>query len=462
MNQKALLRHKVVVLIAAGALSQALGALQLNISERQMRRILRRYKQEGAEGLTSKRYGKASGNRMDLAKRNAIITHINAPIYQGFKPTLLCEKLAKLHNIKISIETLRKLMITEGTWQSKPDRPIIRHPLRDRRARFGELIQIDGSPHAWLEDRAPIYTLIVFIDDATSRLTHLEFTPTETSAAYMRGIKNHIAQYGAPETLYSDRHAIFRSNRKSDKTKEERETQFSRALRDLNIELICARSPQAKGRVERVNQTLQDRLTKEMRLQGINDYDTANAWLPTFIEEHNQQFAKKPESQKDAHTPYYQECSPNSNEENQEVINQINQANQEAANKLEAILSHQEDRVLSKELTISYHGRLFQITEEKSGRHMRHAKVTVHESLDGVLTIKRSGRDLVFHEVKIAKKRGVTMDTKELKQHLDCKKFVAKEKEAQENASKKSINPTAQSAKNKTARNNKASLQATG
>ncbi len=167
-----------------------------------------------------------------------------------------------------------------------------------RRPSYGELIQIDGSPHDWFENRGPRCTLIVFIDDATSALMALRFVPAETTRAYMETLRGYLNDHGVPLALYSDRHSIFRVNNPE---REGELTQFTRAIKTLGIEPIHANSPQAKGRVERANQTLQDRLVKEMRLQNISDIETANAWLPTFIEAYNNRFATSPRTTDNAH-----------------------------------------------------------------------------------------------------------------------------------------------------------------
>jgi hypothetical protein len=253
------------------------GAKLLKVTDRQMRRIASRFRREGVTGLNSKHYGQLPGNRISDETREAV-SALAAGIYTGFGPTLLQEKLKEMDGIVMSVESVRQIMMTHGHWQGKRAAPLQRHPMRERRARFGELIQIDGSPHDWFEGRSENCTLLVFIDDATGKLTHLQFVPTETSLGYMRGLYQHIQQHGLPMALYSDRHSIFRDNSEA-----AGQTQFGRAVEELGIELICANSPQAKGRVERVNQTLQDRLVKEMRLMDISDMATANAWLPEYI-----------------------------------------------------------------------------------------------------------------------------------------------------------------------------------
>ena len=182
-------------------------------------------------------------------------------------------------------------MVAEGLWRSKK-RPGARvHQSRPRRPALGELVQIDGSPHAWFEDRGRRCTLIVFIDDATSRLMALRFAEAETTEAYVRTLRGYLDQHGRPVAIYSDKHSIFRVNQQD---REGDLTQFTRMLKTLDIQPIHANTPQAKGRVERANQTLQDRLVKELRLRRIDDMESANAFLPEFITDYNQRFSVAP------------------------------------------------------------------------------------------------------------------------------------------------------------------------
>ena len=187
-------------------------------------------------------------------------------------------------------------MIQDHIWIPRKKRSRI-YPLRPRRDYFGELVQIDASIHYWFEDRGNKCALIVFIDDATSKITSLFFCPTECLEGYFIALKNHILKYGRPIGLYSDRHAIFGG---ADCI---HHAQFIRAIKELDIKSILARSPQAKGRVERANQTLQDRLVKEMRLRNINNIEDANRYLPEFIGTYNEKFSKEPRGQFDAHRP---------------------------------------------------------------------------------------------------------------------------------------------------------------
>ncbi len=251
-------------------------------------------------GLVSKKRGRASNRRLGEAVRATAIELIGAH-YRDFGPTLTREKLAGRHELHLSVEGTRQLMIGAGYWKPRKGGTVCAHPMRERRARFGEMIQIDGSPHDGFEGRGEYCTLPVFIDDATGRLTQLRFMLTETTLGYMRVLHDHIRAHGVPAALYSDKHSIFRIN--AETADPEAETQFSRAARELGIECVHAHSPQAKGRVERANQTLQDRLAKEMRPAGIGDMDSANAWLPGYIADYNKHFAVKPRDD-DAHLAY--------------------------------------------------------------------------------------------------------------------------------------------------------------
>jgi hypothetical protein len=193
-------------------------------------------------------------------------------------------------------------MIAEQLWKARKAKKVVVHQLRARRACFGELVQIDGSPHDWFEGRAPACVLLVFIDDATGKLLQLQFVDCESFLTYAQGTQGYLRQYGKPVAFYSDKHGIFRVNQRSVGAGEAI-TQFGRAMQELDIQIICANTPQAKGRVERVIQTLQDRLPKEMRLRGIASRAAGNAYLPEFMQDFNQRFGEEPRSTVDAHRP---------------------------------------------------------------------------------------------------------------------------------------------------------------
>lgn len=220
--------------------------------------------------------------------------------YSDFGPTLASEKLNERDHIIVSKETLRQWMIDWNLWQLKRRKMATIHQQRIRRVCFGELVQIDGSPHDWFEGRAEKCCLIAFIDDATSKAIQLRFFPVENTQAYFECVKRHIKKYGRALCYYCDRHAIFRVNHPN-ALGGQGETQFERAMKELGIQTINANLPQANGRVERDNRTLQDRLIKEMRLRQISDIDTANIFLKEFIDDYNRKFAKTLSNKTDMH-----------------------------------------------------------------------------------------------------------------------------------------------------------------
>ena len=259
---------------------------ELGLSIRHLKRLRKRYRHEGERGLISRRRGQASHNKIPDKVRSKVIEILKDPYWQDWGPTFAGEKLMLIHGIKISDETIRQWMIQEGLWKSRKKSERRVYQRRERRSRFGELLQGDGSHHDWFEGRGEKCCLLIFIDDATSRLTAGLFFPGKTTEGYLEILEQHLKRYGRPLGLYVDKHSIFRVNYK-EVSKGEAETHFGRVLRELEIRLICANSPQAKGRVERANETLQDRLVKEMRLQGISDIEEANRFLPRFIEDYN-------------------------------------------------------------------------------------------------------------------------------------------------------------------------------
>ena len=301
MSHGELSRYDTLLRVKRRELRVQDAATILGISRRQISRLLIRLDAEGPEGLISRKRGRPSNHRYSDAFRAAVAALVREH-YPDFGPSFAAEKLAERHDIRISHETLRKLMIAEGIWKDrKARRPRVYQP-RYRRDCVGELIQIDGSQHWWFEDRGPKATLLVFIDDATSRLMHLTMEPSENALAYMQATRDYITKHGKPVAFYSDKHSVFR-NVNASAARGDGRTQFGRALADLNIEIICANSAPAKGRVERVHQTLQDRMVKEMRLAGISTIADANAFFPGFIEKHNARFARAPFNEKDLHRP---------------------------------------------------------------------------------------------------------------------------------------------------------------
>jgi hypothetical protein len=359
LSQGELNRLAVVRAIVEGRLKQRQAAEQLGLSARQLKRLVRRYRREGAAGLASRHRGRPSNNRIADGVRTEALALIGAH-YRDFGPTLACEKLAERHQLRVSVETVRQWMIAAGLWRAKARYERRAFPRRERRARVGELVQIDGSNHLWFEERGERCTLIVFIDDASGKLLYLRFVPAETTWAYLDGLRHHLSVYGRPMSLYSDRHSIFRINDPQAADSRHVLTQFGRVIQELGIEAIHAHTPQAKGRVERVNATLQDRLVKELRLAGINDMDAANAFLEGYTARFNARFAVQPRAAEDAHRP---------------VLHDEKQ--------LELIFTLQFERTVTKNLEIHYDKRIYQIQARGRKRRLRESKVTVCEHQDG-------------------------------------------------------------------------------
>lgn len=358
----------------------------LNLSARQVYRLVKRYLELGPSGLLSLKRNQPSNHRhcedLKLRVLNLIRDH-----YSDFGPTLAHEKLVELHGIRVAVETIRQWMIADGLWIPQVKRkPRVYQP-RYRRDCLGELIQIDGSHHDWFEGRSEKCCLLVYIDDATGRLMNLRFSETESAFDYMVATRDYINQHGKPSALYSDRHAVFHVSKRDAKT--ERLTQFGRVLNDLNIELICANSSQAKGRVERANKTLQDRLVKDM------------------------------------HRPV-----------------------RESADELEDIFSWQEERKLSKSLTFQYDKVVYLIEPTEENQRLVNQVVKVLDRPDGTIAIQYGHRKLEF---KIFDKladinQGQVVDNKRLGSVLKLAQAKQQEFEQQQKRcrSKKAPKRTAQ------------------
>lgn len=382
MSRKEVDRLAVIRAVIGKQLKQVEAAGQLGLTVRQVKRLVRRYRCEGARGLILKQRGRRPNNAWPEEARAAVLDLVRTR-YADFGPTFACEKLATQHGHHLSSETLRQWMMAEGLWQGHARKPARIHQRRARRAGLGELVQIDGSPHDWFEGRGPRSTLIVFIDDATSRLMALRFAPAETTQAYMQTLEQYLHQYGRPVALYSDKHSIFRVNHPD---REGELTQFTRALKTLDIEPIHANTPQAKGRVERANQTLQDRLTKELRLRGLSDIDAANSFLPGFIHEYNARFAIEPQNPVDAHRGLTH-----------------------GAAELALILCLHHTRRLSKNLAFQFKNCEYQIQGSGRGYRLRGATVTLCEAFDGTLTLFHE-RQLLPYRILAEGERPIALD----------------------------------------------------
>jgi predicted DNA-binding protein (UPF0251 family) len=374
MTEAELNRSKVMQMVEEKRFTQREGAQRLEISERHFRRLLHSYREKGDEGLISGHRSKVSNHRMSAEKRKAILDLLLST-YEGFGPTLASEKLEEREGIRVSKETVRQILIAEGKHRAKVKKKERAYCSRERRARWGELIQIDGSYHLWLEDRAEKACLILFVDDATSQILAARFVTQESFFAYAEVCKAYFAEIGLPEAFYSDKFSVFRVNAPNT-THSDALTQFGRAMKELDVQLICANSPQAKGRVERANQTFQDRLIKEMRLEQISDYEKANEFLPVYIQMYNAKFSVQPRSSLDAHRPLDPDCD------------------------LERILSWQETRIISKSLQIQFDKTVYQVVSTRPAYALQQREVIVAQNAAEEVTFLLNNSPLkvqVFH-----------------------------------------------------------------
>jgi transposase len=392
MSEQELTRLEAMQQLEGKTLEQKEAAKMLGISERHVRRLLRAYRQSGAEGLISKRRGKPSNNQLKEEVKQQAIDLIYSQ-YHDFGPTLAHEKLTEQHGLKLSVETVRKLMITEGLWKPKKAKKLVVHQMRERRACLGELVQMDGSPHKWFEERGPACTLLVYVDDATSRLMELYFTPGETTFSYFAATWRYLVRYGKPVAFYSDKNSIFKVNIKNALTGSGM-TQFGRAMKELDIKIICANTPQAKGRVERAIQVLQNRLVKEMRLRDISSIEAANEYAAEFIADYNARFAVLPRSSHNMH----RSLLPNEN--------------------LEQVFTLQEQRTLSKNLTLQYKNVVYQIQTSRPSYAMRKALVTVYENDQGQINILYKGQPLDYTIYQEQQRQAEVVSSKSIDQKL--------------------------------------------
>jgi transposase len=370
MSDGELRRLEVLRDVDRGGLPVGAAAQLLGRSERQVWRLLKAFRAEGASGLISKKRGRPSNRKTATAIRSAVLWIVRQN-YADFGPTLAAEKLAGEHGFAFSSETLRKWMITEGLWLDRKQRRRRVHQPRHRRECVGELVQVDGCEHWWFEDRGPQCTLLVFVDDATSRLMHLQFVESESTFAYFHAARAYLEAWGKPVAFYSDKHGVFRVNHPG-ALGGDGMTQFGRALHALNIDIICANSSPAKGRVERAHKTLQDRLVKELRLAGAATLAEGNALLPGFIADYNVRFAKPPANSKDLHRPL------------------------RAGDDLEDAFAWKEERTLSQALTLQYDKVLFILEPSEQAKTAIGKRVTVVDYPDGRLSIRYRGVELAY------------------------------------------------------------------
>ncbi|MDQ2949599.1 MAG: ISNCY family transposase [Acidobacteriota bacterium] len=353
----------------------------LNLCRSQIGILCGRFRAQGARGLIHGLRGKPSNRQLDPTILERALAVLRGPLYVGFGPTFANEKLRlKPHYLVLSTPVLRQGMINAGLW--KAHRKGSRHRAwRARRDCVGMLVQLDGSDHDWFEGRGPRCVLMVYIDDATSRILYAEFVDVEDTLTLLRTTRSYLRSHGRPIAFYVDKDSIYKVNRQATIDEELKDmhpiTQYTRAMNALDIEVICADTPQAKGRVERGFDTHQDRLVKELRLAGISTKEAANRFLwGVYLDAHNDHFAIAPVSEVDAHRPL-----------------------RTLANHLDEILSIQTERQLANDFTLRFQNHYFQILPHKPLRIRPKNKVLFEFRLDGSTHIRFKGVYLPFKAI---------------------------------------------------------------
>ena len=377
MNRRERRRLELMGRVARGELTLRKAAELMEMSYRQAKRVSARYREQGDAGLVHRLRGRPSNRRSDPRQHEQVLTAYREK-YADFGPTLAAEYLLREEGLVVGVETLRRWLLAAGLWRKRKGRPQHRR-WRARKEHVGEMVQMDGSHHDWFEGRRPKAVLMVMIDDATNR-TYARLFEQETTVAAMTTFGCYVQQHGLPQSLYVDRDSIYETTRDATMDEELAErgplTQFGRAMQELGVRLILARSPQAKGRVERRNAVFQDRLVKALRRCGISDLAAANQYLEaTFLPELNQRFTVEPQRRADLHRKLPRPM------------------------KLELVLSFQESRRVQNDWTVRWRNRWLQIAAQESRRALIGKKILVCEQLDGTLRLLHRGIELDWKEL---------------------------------------------------------------
>ncbi len=400
MSNREIDRLKVINSVMKKQLTWEQAGLQLALSKRHVGRLIARVKAEGNKGVIHRLRGKPSNHQLIPGVLDKSMNIIKTK-YVDFGPTFANEKLLELHDIKISTSSLRTGMIEANIWKARQHGPKHRQ-WRQRRSCVGELIQLDGSEHDWFEGRDQKCALLVFIDDATSRILHAEFVAVENTFNLLAATKRYLLNHGRPVALYVDKDSIYKINRQASIEEQLRDgqalSQFSRAMGELGVEMIFAHSPQAKGRVERTFNTQQDRLVKELRLAGISDIKTGNEFLArAYISKHNARFAVVPERTFNAHRPLL------------------------ASHKLDEILSFQTERILANDFTLRFQNQFMQILPGQKLRLRPKNKILVQMRLNGSIHLKFKDQYLNYKSLpQRPSKPFYATQSKLIKDSTDC------------------------------------------
>lgn len=358
-----------------GDLTNEEAAELLNLKKRQVQRMKREVEANGIQGIRHGLKDKVSNNRLPIKIENQVVKFLKQKKHRDFGPTFAGEKLAETKNISLGADTVRAVMIRNDLWKSNKERTkaIYRH-YREPMAKYGELIQFDGSYHDWNEDGQE-ECLLLAIDDATSGIPHAIFADNEGVSAVFHFFWHYVEQFGRPVALYLDKFSTYKVNHKSAEDNHELMTQFERAMKELDIKIISAHSPQAKGRVERSFGTHQDRLVKGLRLSATTTRTDMNHFLQeTYLPKHNEQFARPPKVRGDAHRSL----------------------TKEQRDRLPAIFAKQYNRLVRNDFTVQWQNQWFQLSEVQKITVFRKDTILIEERLDGTIHLRKKGIYLDF------------------------------------------------------------------
>jgi len=373
MRQKEVKRLQIIQKVLGRQINQQKAAEVLRLTDRQIRRIVKRIREEGEKGIVHRLRGREGNRRIDSKVKDRVVG-IYRKVYEGFGPRLASEKLLEREKIKVNEETLRLWLIEEGLWKKRKGRKEKKRSWRARKDHYGEMVQMDGSHHDWLEGRGPRLVLMGYIDDATGRV-HGKFYDYEGTQPAFDSLKGYVKKYGLPRSIYLDKHSTYKVNKKPQRYKEwpfrdeEELTQFARGCKQLGIELIYANSPQAKGRIERLFKTFQDRLVKELRLEGSRTLKEANQVLVRYLPKFNKKFGVAAQRPGNLHRSVF-------------------------GVDLDEILSIQSEHVLRNDRTFIHQKQRYQVLDRT-----RAERVMVHEYLNGRMAVKYGKNRLAYKPI---------------------------------------------------------------
>jgi hypothetical protein len=371
MSQRELGRLEVIQNLIQKNINGTEASKQLHLTVRQVKRLKKRVKQHGAKGLLHQLRGKKSNRALATRTADKIVTLIRAT-YPDCGPTFVHEKLVEKHGVTLSVEAVRTIMIAAGLWKARKRTQHVIRTWRPRKEHFGEMEQFDGSYHVWFGNEESC--LLASIDDAAGTITGAQFEPNEGVVPVFSFWNAYVRQNGAPNAIYLDKYSTYKINHKNAVDNKELMTQFERAAKEVSVRLITAHSPQAKGRIERLFRTLQDRLVKELRLAGITTQEAANVFLKDYIPLFNEKFGVVPAARGNVHRKL---------------------TKQEVA-RLPCIFSRKSTRVVHNDYTVRFESQYYQLSQKQPTTIYKKDRVLIEEHLNGSLVIRHRGHALNY------------------------------------------------------------------